>query len=305
VIIFLVSAAHGYTLKNVIESSAEVRVQATTYPHLLRARRLPRATYVFTDVDRLSPPALRAAADAYRRMRDAGLRVLNDPARMPSRLGLLRSLHAAGINRFNAYRAEEYATPQRWPVFLRCEGAHEAPRSDLLPDKASLTRAIDDAVAAGVPLTSLLVIEYAAEPIRPGLFRKLACFQMGAASFAHHCVHDTQWAVKYGQKGIAGEELYADELRILRDNPFGEKLSAVFRGAGIEYGRADFGLVGGEPQIYEINSNPDVKFPGDEKHPSPSRRESNRVFRANYLAALKTIDTAADPADRLRAGDAV
>jgi hypothetical protein len=283
VIVFLLTAEHAYTMQRVIGAREDIRVEVSTYRNLQRAGALPRATYVFTDLDRLSPSMLRAAAASYRRLRDAGLRVLNDPARMPSRLGLLRSLHEAGINRFNAYRAEERVTPARWPVFLRCEGSHEAPRSDLLPDAA--------AVDSGVPLPSLLVIEYAAEPVKPGLFRKLACFQIGEAGFAHLCVHDDQWAVKYGKKGIAGEDLYEDELRIVRDNPFGEKLRAVFRRAGIEYGRADFGLLGGEAQVYEINTNPDVKLFPKQAHPSPHRLEALRIYRENYLDALKAIDT--------------
>jgi len=76
----------------------------------------------------------------------------------------------------------------------------------------------------------------------------------------------------------------------VRENPFGEKLRSVCRGAGIAYGRADFGLVGGEPQIYEINTNPEVKFPVD-AHPSAHRREAVRLFRERFEAALRAIDT--------------
>jgi hypothetical protein len=45
-------------------------------------------------------------------------------------------------------------------------------------------------------------------------------------------------------------------------------------------------------QVYEINTNPDIKF-GDE-HPVALRMESYRVFRDNYLAALRALDTPAD-----------
>jgi hypothetical protein len=57
---------------------------------------------------------------------------LNDPAKSRSRAGLLRSLNSAGINSFNAYRIEEGREPERWPVFLRTEGSHSYPTSDLL-----------------------------------------------------------------------------------------------------------------------------------------------------------------------------
>ena len=65
----------------------------------------------------------------------------------------------------------------------------------------------------------------------------------------------------------------------------------MFDLAGVDYGRADFGLVGGRPQIYEINTNPEIKL-----RPPPAklqrRNESVDLFRSNYLEAMRTIDRA-------------
>ena len=69
--------------------------------------------------------------------------------------------------------------------------------------------------------------------------------------------------------------------------------SCGFEVAGIEYGRADFGIVKGRPQIYEINTNPEIKFGSN--HPFPQRVESGRLSKANYFEALKAIDTEASP----------
>ena len=134
-----------------------------------------------------------------------------------------------------------------------------------------------------------MVVEYMAEPIRPGLFRKLSCFRIGSASIAHTCVHDTKWVAKTGQLGIATPDLYDDELRIVRDNPYGPSVAAAFDIGAIDYGRVDFGLVGGEAQIYEINTNPTMSF--DDPHPSAVRVEASRIFKQKYFAALKAIDT--------------
>jgi hypothetical protein len=103
------------------------------------------------------------------------------------------------------------------------------------------------------------------------------------------CVHDTHWLVKDGTTGCAPPELYADELRIARDNPFQERIATAFDLAGIDYGRADFGLVGGRVQLYEINRNPTLEFWFE--HPSADRHETLRVVKANLLAALQAIDT--------------
>jgi hypothetical protein len=293
VIVFLVTEDHRYTLADVVAAAGETRIQLASYGELFAASHLPRATYVFTDLDRLPAAQIRRAARTYRGLRDQGVRVLNDPARMPSRFGLLRRMALTGRNDFNAYRVEEGVVPARWPVFLRTEGDHDAPVSDLLHDLDSVRRAVADALGAGHPLPALLIVEYAAEPVLPGLYRKLSMYRIGPTAFAATCVHDTQWLVKYGQTGIATPELYADELRIARGNPFREAIDAAFDLAGIEYGRADFGLVGGRVQLYEINTNPTINLPTE--HPSADRIESLRVVKANLFAALRAIDTPDPP----------
>ena len=288
-IVFVTTPAHAYTHQEVIAGAAGYEVGVTTYARLAAQPELPAATYVFTDMDRLSGAALQSAATQFRRMRAAGLSTLNDPARFRSRSGLLRALHDRGVNAFNAFRIEENVQPRRWPVFLRVEDDHGPLVSGLLHSVDELERAVDRALDLGVPLRSLVAIEYAAEPVRPGLFRKLSVFRLGAHSVAHTCVHDDNWVVKYGKAGIASAELYEDELRIVRENPHRADVLRAFDIAGIEYGRADFGLVAGRAQVYEINSNPNVKFGAD--HPAPQRMESYRMFRENYLAALQSLDS--------------
>lgn len=288
-IIFVMTAEHPYTLEEVIKGSPGVEIRIATYDWLLEQDRPPRATYVFTDVDRLAMWRVRQAATTYRRLRAEGMRVLNDPARLPSRYGLLRNLYRAGLNAFDAYRAEEGLIPVRWPVFLRTEGGHDAPLTGLMRNWDETRRAVNDAIAAGYPITSLLIIEYAAQPVRPDLFRKLSVFRIGDAYVGANCVHEDNWLVKYGAEGIATADLYADDLRIVRDNPFEGAMRPVFELAAIEYGRSDFGLVGGKVQTYEINTNPHIEFPTD--HPFEDRVESYRIFQRNFNEALAKIDT--------------
>ena len=287
-IVFVVTPEHPYTVQKVAQQSPGPKIQIATYDELFRLGQVPLATYVFTDLDRLPLWRVREAAMIYRQLREGGARVLNDPARIPSRFGLLRGLYARGTNSFNAYRVEEGLIPERWPVFLRSEGGHDAPLTGLMHDWDEARRAVDAAIADGAPMTSLLLVEYAAEPVAPGLFRKLSVFRIGETYIAAHCVHEATWLVKYGTKGIASPELYEDELRIIRDNPFEAALRPAFESASIEYGRADFGLVGGKVEIYEINTNPHVEFPTE--HPSPFRVESYPLFRDKFYEALGRLD---------------
>jgi hypothetical protein len=288
-IVFVHTTEHSYTHKPVVEAEKLTKVEVVTYDTLLGAKAVPRATYVFTDMDRLSLWQLRLAALTFRRMRQQGMRVLNDPARVLSRWGLLRRLHLAGINGFNAYRVEEGVQPARWPVFLRAEGAHLGPISGLLSDWEQVAAEIERAVAKGAPRTGLLIVEYAAEPLLPGLYRKFGSFRIGQTAFAHLCVDDNQWIAKTGRRDVTPPELYVEERRVVRDNPFGPQLARVFEMAGVDYGRVDFGLMHGRVQVYEINTNPEVVFGND--HPSPVRQEAYRIFRQNYLDALCEIDT--------------
>ncbi len=288
-IIFLVTGKQGFTHADVL-AAAPARAATLSYEDALNRRTLPTATYVFTDLDRLSPLGMERAALYYRQMRHAGLRVLNDPSRFVGRYALLRALHAAGINPFTAHRAQPDVTPSRWPVFLRKKAGHQAPLSDLIHDPDTLRRAIAGAVADGARQDDLIVVEYSAEPLPCGLFRKLSVYRIGDRYLADSCVHDRGWMAKIGQDGIAPPELYADELRIMRDNPFQEAVRPAFELAGIEYGRVDFGLVGGQPRIYEINTNPHVQFLGNTA--SPFRTETRRLFKEKYLAALAEIDRA-------------
>jgi len=106
VIIFVMTPEHPYTLQEAVQESPGLKLRIATYDQLFAMTRPPRATYVFTDLDRLPLWRVRLAAGIYRRLRDDGMRVLNDPARLPSRFGLLRQLCRHGINDFDAYRVE-------------------------------------------------------------------------------------------------------------------------------------------------------------------------------------------------------
>lgn len=275
-------------------------IEVVTYDDVL-GRRTPRqATHVFTDIDRLPNWRVYEAALMYRKLRDAGIPALNDPARFLGRFGLLRCLNRADINSFDAYRVDELQGPRKWPVFLRLEGDHSAPVSGLLKDQAELNRALENAIESGAPRSALLIIEYAAEPVRPGLYRKLSVFRVGERVLGYTCVHDSNWLVKYGTAGIATADLYNDEYSFVAENPFGAEARKAFDLAGIEYGRVDFGLVDGKPQFYEINSNPYISL--ETTAPNNARRsESLKVFRRNYIDAMKEIDFAPRAPWRVRA----
>ena len=292
-IVFVSTEHHRYTNRELVKEPGS-GVTLASYDELFSSELLPRAAYVFTDLDRLSSEKLEHASKSFRMLRKNGLPAYNDPSRFLSRYGVLRRLHHEGINAFNAYRVDSLEHPVRWPVFLRTDGDHKRPLSELLHSQDELDDAIAKVVEEGAPVSTLLIIEYAAEEVRPGLFRKLSVFRIGDKMVGFTCVHDTQWLVKYGKPGIAPPDLYEDEYRMVRDNPYGEEMRRVFELIGLEYGRVDFGLVDGRPQIYEINSNPDVKL-NPKSNGIELRDRSNELFKQNYLAAVAALDIESTP----------
>ena len=289
-IIFLAAKGHEIAHAAVPPAAAEAgfEVRVLNYTEMLLGNRWPRATYVLSDLDRLAPATLQGVAMFHRRARDLGWRVLNDPARIRSRWGLLRLLKREGLNSFNAYRVEEGLRPERWPVFVRTDGGHDAPDPQLLFDWDAVQRAIEAQITACVPVTNLLIVEFAGEPVLPGLYRKLSSFRIGDRSVAHPCVHEDNWVAKHGTRGIAPVELYEEELSIVAEDPYREPMRQAFELAQIDYGRSDFGIVGGRIELYEINLNPRIEFP---EAPVQVRREAWALFRRNYIEALRSIDT--------------
>jgi hypothetical protein len=272
-------------------------VELMTYDAVFRSRSVRRATYIFADLDRLSYSDLEVAARLYLQLKEAGLRVLNNPALVKKRYVLLRDLFRLGWNDFNVYSAEEKPPSFRFPVFLRKPQGHAGPLSGLLNSVEEVDKAIDNATASGVPRENLILTELAAEPLEGGIFRKLAAFKIGTEIIPYSSVHDTDWLVKEGKPGITPEKLYEEEREMIQGNPFADHLRQVFELAQIEYGRADFGLFHGRVQVYEINTNPQLVAPY--VHPSAVRTQNLQRVWDLYLEGLRAIDTSGGGSVRL------
>jgi len=259
------------------------------YDRLFRARSVPVATYIFSDLDRLHWWDLEMAARCYRHLREAGLRVLNDPARVNHRYQLLTRLYLAGINDFAVWHAGERPPESAYPLFLRTESAHRGPLTELLHTETELDNAERELLDSGIPEREIMIVQYRAEPVEGDMYRKLGTFRVGDTLVPTLCAHERAWQAKLGQHGIAGQSWYDDEYEIITGNRHTEMLRAAFETGSIEYGRADYGLVLGRPAIYEINTNPMIRTVTD--HPYPIRLESDAAFHRNLADAMGRVDS--------------
>jgi hypothetical protein len=258
-IVFFTTARHRYALKGIIRSRHRTApVAVHSYDWLFRQSSVYAATCVFTDFDRLRPYELARAAALYRQVKDAGIRVLNDPAAACHREELLFRLYKAGINKFQAYRAVLDPRPARFPVFLKNVSGHAQEFDELIGSQAELDRRLKELRDTGFPLTHMLVIEFANRMHRQNIYRRHTIYRIGERMVPANPVTEANPFVKYGNVGLASDADIERSIDEIMTNPHAALMRKVFDIASIEYGRADFGFDDGEPAVFEINTNPAI-----------------------------------------------
>jgi hypothetical protein len=106
----LTTAPHTYTVGDYLKSWAgrgHAPIKLLAYETLPTI--LPRGTYIFSDLERLSSAQARLATEVWVQLAAAGVgvRLLNHPLKAARRLTLLQRLHEAGWNTFRAFRATD------------------------------------------------------------------------------------------------------------------------------------------------------------------------------------------------------
>ncbi len=291
-IILITTWGNGYTLESLVKGTygvATPKFRVMSYNRLFRSFLLPKATYIFADLERLAPWELRLAAGRYETMVEAGLRCLNNPARSLSRVELSEALYRAGINGFRTMRADTSPMPARFPVFLRGENDHAKPDPTLYDDQTQLEAALESLRTNHVPLRGMLVSELETEPYGDGLWAKWGTWRIGDQMIVEHIAVDDTWLVKTGDHAKVTDAVAQDEHDAVAANRYAEPLRKAFDVASIEFGRADHSTVNGRQAIYEINTNPySGYFVADHR---PVRRETQLIARSGIAKALDAIDT--------------
>jgi hypothetical protein len=294
-IVFMTRRNAQYTVREYVRSHGAAlgrsgMVVLRSYERLLTSRRLRPATYIFSDLERLEPDEAEHAAGLWQRLADrGGCRLLNHPTRTMRRYEILRTLYERGSNRFNVYRATESRLPERFPVFLRRENDHDGSRTPLLDSPAELRAALDALDRDGVSREDALITEFCDTRDARGLYRKYAAFRVGDHIIPRHLFFRNEWMVK-GPNHF-DDACLEEERAYLAGDAHDAALREIFDAARIEYGRADYGVVDGQLQIWEINTNP---MTASMRHAGPaSRARIQADFGARFRAALEAIDVRA------------
>lgn len=299
-LVFVATDDHQYTFRGVLETRSHAfhgGVLLMSYADFLSWDRLPAADYVFVDLERISE-ALSSAAETRFAALEAvlpGIRVLNRPGHNLARLRVMSRLHDSGVNDFRVMSAGQVLEGEiapRFPVFVRRIDDHDGPMSALIEDEVALRNAIETAIAGGIPAEALAVTEYVDARNEDGHHEKISYFRIGARLFPSALDMSSNWVCK----GVVGDpdtiEDHAREQAFLSGNPHAGVMEPAFDAAGIGYGRADYAMIAGRPQVFEINTNPLIDSP--ESMP-PALRAYATLLVGRWLDALAAFSPPGGP----------
>ena len=298
-IYYLVTSRYSSPIRRLLRGVAELRdtICYMTYEELFFQLSAPIGHYIFGDIDRLSRYERETAgnfADAMRRAAPAA-HLLNDPVLTLDRVPLLAALARAGINDFAAVRLDTGARPSGFPVFIRTEDGHFGPETDLLPDEAGFDAALDDLQARGFPLRGRIAVGYAGKPNADGRFRRYSAYKIGDRLFADELFVSEHWAVK-DAVALWDRQTIAEELDFVRANPHEDVLRNAFAVGHVDFGRADYGVVDGRVQVYEINTNPIFAIgPRDD-----GRSQRRALAEQATIDAFRALDTPVGKGGRVK-----
>jgi len=281
-------------------------VTVLTYEQVFEEGLLPLGAYLFTGLDALTRTETElvvAARHALAAASPSTLR-LNDPTRWLRRGALLQAAFDAGINTFRATRATDIDVHRRFPVFLRSESEHTGSLSPLLHDHRAVNRAVLHALIRGYRLRDLLIVEYCHTADPDGIFGKYAAMVIGPHIVPRALTLSREWVTKFD--GRLDDRRAADaDLQYVEDNPHERWLRRVGELAGVEYGRIDYAMRDGRPQLWEVNTNPTIGAnlayeapttmipptpPGGGPEDAPRLRErGNLLFYAKLRTAMEAL----------------
>lgn len=251
-------------------------ITQVTYEEIFAGAHLPRGSWVMTGLDQLTPAGREAAGMVADQLIAAGMPLLNHPARVRLRHDLLDDLYRLGLNRFRSARAIGYHGDLRFPVFVREEHRHTGNLTAVLKTEDELQRALLQLRLRGFALEELLIVEFC-DTSQDGVFTKYSVYNVNGHLLARNKQCGPFWMVKSSLDRTDAQMMEQNDY--IRENPHRDTLARIFSLAGIEYGRADFGVLDGAVQVWEINTAPTINAAEDSTSTDPVFLHNQMVMR--------------------------
>jgi hypothetical protein len=262
-------------------------------------------TQIFSALDQLTNSQRNMVAaiwDEHARLAP-GARRLNNPRHVLLRFDLLARLYEEGVNSFRVFGATDLGAVRRFPVFVRHRHAHNGPLTGLLNTRGDVARGLCALGLRGHRFCDLMIAEFCDTSGPDGLFRKYAAFKVGNSILPSHVMVSHRWSVK-SASNESDEALIREGIQYIESHPHDEWLRRVFAIAGTDYGRVDYGVLNGVPQVWEINLNPTIgRASGAQRRPmDPAlhvlRQHGRELFHSRLRAAFVTLDDEAGESQR-------
>jgi hypothetical protein len=308
VIFFVAPLGETWELEDYLQTYGKElldRASVLTWDQIVATQELPLGSYVFLAIDQMSPTEKEIAAQCWEKLSEtrSDIALINHPSEVLLRYDLLQLCYQRKRNKFRVRRAFDFLRCQQFPVFLRRENDHQASLTGLLGTREELARAIAKSLYLGYRLRDLIIVEYCNTADGIGTFRKYSAFIVGDRILPHTLMHSENWITKSHGR-VIGATTVREELEFVRKNPHAKWLAETFALARIRYGRIDYGLLNGQPQVWEINTNPTIIRPAAAS-PIPEEQRRLRdpvrqIFFPALQAALEVIDSVADPTHTVR-----
>ena len=303
-IFFVVPAADAWGIEEYLQqygAKLRGRLRVVTYEDIVARKMVRLGTHIFSGLDQLCPTEREIAARCWDELARAspGITLINHPTEALLRYELLDACFELRRNRFRARRASALHHRLTFPVFVRPEGEHTGSLTRLLHDRRQLSMAILKALAQGYRLRNLLVVEYCHTADSAGVFRQYCATIVGERIIPQVLVHNYNWVTKWEGRLVDADKA-REQLEYVEGDPHAEWLRATFELARIRYGRIDYGVKDGVPQVWEINTNPTIVRRARNPSTMPAAQRNliepvRQRFLQQFEAALMAIDSDADP----------
>jgi hypothetical protein len=273
------------------------RIRILTFEEIAAAQQIQLGTYIFAAIDQLSKTEKEIAELCCERLsaESAEITLLNHPGKVLCRHRLLSKCFELRRNTYQVKRISGMFDRLNFPVFIRNERRHTGSLTRLLHSRGQLTAALAKALAQGHLPQDLMIVEYRDTADPDGIFREYNAQIVGGRIIPQTIVHSRNWITKWKGRLVDAEKA-REEAEYVRANPHSNWLRETFQLANIQYGRIDYGVKDGVPQVWEINTNPMISRPltwGPSKLTSAQRalREPVRSqFFRELSAALRAVD---------------
>jgi hypothetical protein len=267
------------------------RIGIITFEEIASRQAIPLGTYIFAAIDQLSPTEAEIAKKCCAALARANSKtlILNRPEQVLCRYDLLSRCFELKRNTFRVTRASQFYQRHRFPVFIRNQRRHTGSISALLHTRAQLIRALAKAVVHGNLPRDLLIIEYRDTADAAGMFREYCASIVAGTILPQAVVHSRNWVTKWSARLIDSDKVRED-MEYAQTNPHAAWLKETFDLAGVQYGRIDYGVKDGIPQVWEINTNPMIVRPATwaPNNLTPEQRNLHAPIRTRFLRALQS-----------------